>query len=274
MSIFPFAAGRDLAFDAHHYLCGTLPETPTLRGIHAAKPDSERAIVQIGPHRLYLGDAYVIRPTLGWFDADVMDPPYEFVADGGGKYQKDRARGGAKEIVKKGLNKGFNYAIINPLLCGAVFVFCHNDQLPKLLTHLDGNFTRFALLTWRKKNPQPVHRMHYQPDREFFIHAWNKGYHPVGTLAEAKREVVASAVRGKPKVAMGNHPTIKPDAVMNKIMKNVNGQTICDAFMGTGSTGVAAIKAGKSFTGIEHDPQYFETAVRRVAAAYEERNGQ
>lgn len=270
MSIYVFTAERDTKFMKACFIDRLWPASPTLIGLDAAKSNRPHTVVQIGPHRLYLGDAYAIRPALGWFDADVMDPPYEFVAEGGGKYQKDRARGGAKEIVKKGLNKGFDHAIINPLLCGAVFVFCHNDQLPKLLTHLDGNFTRFALLTWRKKNPQPVHRMHYQPDREFFIHAWNKGYHPVGTLAEAKREVIASALRGKPKEAMGNHPTIKPDEVMDKIMANVNGQSICDAFMGTGSTGVAAIKAGKTFAGIEHDPQYFEIAVRRVAAAYEE----
>ena len=40
--------------------------------------------IQIGPHRLYHGDAYAIRPTLGWMDADVMDPPYLFDNSGGG----------------------------------------------------------------------------------------------------------------------------------------------------------------------------------------------
>ena len=228
--------------------------------------------IKIGPHILYLGDAYTIRPALGWFSIDCFDPPYKFVAEGGGKYQRGRERGGAKQIVKEGLNKGFDHGIINPLLCGSVIVFCHNDQLPKLLNYLDGNFHRFALITWRKKNPQPVANKHYQPDREFYIHAWNDGHHPVGTLAEKKREVVASSVRGKAKELMGNHPTIKPDEVMDKIMANANGQTVCDAFMGTGSTGVAAIKAGKIFTGIEHNPKHFETAVRRVAAAFNEGN--
>jgi DNA methylase len=226
--------------------------------------------LKIGPHRLYLGDAYAIRSTLGWIDVDVMDPAYEFVAEGGGKYQKERARGGAKRIVKEGLNKGFDHAIINPLQCGSVFVFCHNDQIPKLSTYLDGNFDRFCLLTWTKKNPQPVANKHYQPDREFWFHAWNKGFHPIGSLPEKKRSIEASSIRGKAKELMGDHPTIKPDAVMDKIMRNLNGQTICDAFMGTGSTGVAAIKAGKTFTGIEHNPEYFKTAVDRVRAAYKE----
>jgi hypothetical protein len=229
-----------------------------------------RRQVAIGPHYLYLGDAYAIRPTLGWMDADVMDPPYKFVAEGGGKYQKGRERGGAKRIVKEGLNKGFDHSIINPLQCGAVFVFCHNDQIPKLSPYLAGNFHRTCLLTWTKKNPQPVARMHYQPDREFWFHSWNKGYHPLGALPDKKRGIEASSVRGLVKKQMGDHPTIKPDAVMNKIMINMNGETVSDPFMGTGSTGVAAIKAGKTFTGIEHNPTHFETAVRRIRAAYEE----
>jgi DNA modification methylase len=70
------------------------------------------------------------------------------------------------------------------------------------------------------------------------------------------------------------HPTVKPEAVMNKIMRNVNGQTVCDPFMGTGSTGVAAILAGKTFTGIEHNPEYYKTAISRISAAYRAQKGE
>lgn len=48
--------------------------------------------IQIGPHRLYHGDAYQIRPTLGFFDADVLDPPYKFDNSGGGAFRKARGR--------------------------------------------------------------------------------------------------------------------------------------------------------------------------------------
>ena len=63
------------------------------------------------------------------------------------------------------------------------------------------------------------------------------------------------------------HPTVKPQTVMDKILRNVAGETVIDPFMGTGSTGVAAIRAGKRFTGIEHNPTHFETACQRIAAA-------
>ena len=65
------------------------------------------------------------------------------------------------------------------------------------------------------------------------------------------------------------HPTVKPAPVMDKIMRNINGTTICDPFMGTGSTGVAAIKAGKVFYGIENDPASFDMAVARIWEAYQ-----
>lgn len=219
-------------------------------------------IEKIGPATLYLGDAYEIRPTLGRFDGDVMDPPYEFRAEGGGMYRAERK--GMDEIVEQRLHEGFEYSVINPLLCGAVVVFCHNDQLPKLLPYLDGSFERFALCSWRKKNPQPVANKHYRPVNEFYVHAWSKGFHPAGALADLDRQIEAMSPRGEQKFG---HPTVKPDAVMDKIIRNVAGESVCDPFMGTGSTGVAAIRAGKRFVGIEKNPAHFDTACARIEAA-------
>ena len=220
--------------------------------------------VQIGPHRLFLGDAYAIRPELGWMDADVMDPPYVIRATGAGKYRKRRPM--MDQLIADGLHTGFDMQIINPLLCGAAVVFSHNDQLAELLAVAKGNFLRHALCVWQKTNPQPVANKHYRPDSEFYVHAWNAGYHPDGAIADKLRVSRFSSPRGK---ARFGHPTTKPDELMDKIMSNVRGQHICDAFMGTASTGVAAIKAGKIFTGIERKAQYFETAVARIRAAYE-----
>jgi site-specific DNA-methyltransferase (adenine-specific) len=237
-----------------------------ITGLDPASTGSDMTVARIGNRvTLYCGDAYAIRPTLGWMDADVMDPPYLFRAEGGGQYRKARI-GGMDQIVDEQLHKGFDHAIINPLLCGAAVVFCHNDQLSKLLPYLDGSFERLALCMWRKKNPQPLANKHYRPDTEFYVHCWSKGYHPQGALADKSRSVDAYSVRGKAKFG---HPTVKPDAVMDKIVRNVAGSTICDPFMGTGSTGVAAVKAGKAFVGIEQNPSHFETACQRIAAALE-----
>ena len=44
-------------------------------------------------------------------------------------------------------------------------------------------------------------------------------------------------------------------------------QVVCDPFMGSGTTGVAAVNLGRQFTGIELDANHFETAIRRIRAA-------
>lgn len=230
-----------------------------LRSIHRIK---------IGPHTLYLGDAYTIRPQLGWFDADVTDPPYAFNNLGGGKFRKER--GASNRMIDEGLTEGFDHAIINPLLCGAVFVFCHNNQIVSLMSYLQGSFYRVVQCNWHKIAPSPMANKNYLADTETYFHAWQRGCEVVGNYAEKKRYVICAREHDARK--RFDHDTVKPAGVMDKIMANVNGHTVCDPFMGTGSTGVAAIKAGKIFTGIEHNPKHFETAVRRVTAAFNEGN--
>ncbi len=225
------------------------------------------APVIIGPATLYCGDAYSIRPVIGRVDVDVMDPPYDFDNSGGGEFRK--ARGASDKIVEEGLDQGFDHLIINPLFCSSVFVFCHNDQLPKLLPYLAGSFHRSVVLFWQKPNPSPMANRHYLADTEPFIHAWNKGSHPQGGHHDKHRFILSGSTPSK----LYKHSTVKPDAVMDKIMRNANGETICDPFMGTGSTGVAAIKAGKRFYGIEHNEAHFATAVRRITAAWEATEG-
>lgn len=238
--------------------------------------------VQIGPATLYLGDAYAIRPALGWMDADVMDPPYLFNNSGGGAFRA--ARGASDQIVAEGLDRGFDHSIIDPARSGAVVVFCHNDQLGDLIgdmvedergdmdalivadmfSRLKHRFRRAALCVWIKTNPAPHRNKHYLADMEPYIHAWNPGYHPVGDHHDMHRWNTATPMPSK----VFGHPTVKPLSLMDKIVKNVAGETICDPFMGTGSTGISAIRAGKRFTGIEKNPQHFATAVARIEEAW------
>ena len=63
-------------------------------------------------------------------------------------------------------------------------------------------------------------------------------------------------------------PCPRPLAQVQYFCDSVRGQTILDPFMGSGTTGVAAVRAGKRFVGIERDPVYFDFAFKRIAAAY------
>lgn len=241
---------------------------PVWIGYDPGTPGGNVGVTRIGPHTLYQADAYHLRPRLGFFDAEVMDPPYIIRTQGGGSFRKHRPY--LDQIQQEGLDRGFDHTIINPLLCGSVVVFCHNDQVPGVSAYLDGLFHRFALCIWKKLTPMPVANKHYVPELELYFHAWNRGYHPAGELADLKRVVEC---RSRALKDYG-HPTVKPDEVMTKILRNVAGKTVIDPFMGTGSTGVAAIREGKIFTGIEHNPKHYATAVTRIAAAWGQSQGE
>ena len=65
-----------------------------------------------------------------------------------------------------------------------------------------------------------------------------------------------------------NHPTVKPLELMVYLCQLITppGATILDPFMGSGSTGVAALETGRKFIGIELDDHYFKVASERIEA--------
>lgn len=73
-------------------------------------------------------------------------------------------------------------------------------------------------------------------------------------------------------MAQNVHPTVKPIEVMRRLIRLVSrpGHTIIDPFLGSGTTGIAAILEGRNFVGIEREPDYFRIASTRVAHALKE----
>lgn len=61
----------------------------------------------------------------------------------------------------------------------------------------------------------------------------------------------------------------RPLEQVRYICESIRAHTVLDPFMGSGTTGVAAIQTGKRFIGIEQDPVYFEYARMRIASAHE-----
>ena len=66
------------------------------------------------------------------------------------------------------------------------------------------------------------------------------------------------------------HPTQKPVGIMEWVINKMPEGTIFDPFMGSGTTGVAAVKLGRKFIGCEIDKDYFEIAKRRISEAQED----
>jgi DNA modification methylase len=63
------------------------------------------------------------------------------------------------------------------------------------------------------------------------------------------------------------HPNEKPESLMKYLLKKSPAEIIFDPFMGSGTTGVAAVKMGRKFIGIEIEPAYFDIAIKRISDA-------
>ena len=73
------------------------------------------------------------------------------------------------------------------------------------------------------------------------------------------------------KTERGLHPTQKPVALMEYLIKTYTNEqdVVIDMFMGSGTTGVAAVNTNRRFIGIELDPEYFNIAENRINEAAE-----
>jgi site-specific DNA-methyltransferase (adenine-specific)/modification methylase len=195
-------------------------------------------VVQIGDATLYCGDCMEVLPTLGKVDACITDPPYGINA-GHGIGRSDRLRVGRNrldwdsepfEVTEEFLGVADHYVIWG----GNYF------KLPP---------TR-GFLVWDKNNSGRDFA-----DCEF---AWTNQ----DANARMKTRRPMNMDGGKV------HPTQKPvDIMMWCISYLPYCETILDPFMGSGSTGVAAIQLGRKFIGIERDPNYFAIAVDRIKRA-------
>ena len=81
-------------------------------------------------------------------------------------------------------------------------------------------------------------------------------------------DATATDVLTYPPPTNKQHPCEKPVPLMERLAVSVpNARRVTDYFMGSGTTGVACMKLGREFVGIERDPKHFDTACRRIEAA-------
>lgn len=202
--------------------------------------------VELGPARLYLGDCRDILPLLPRFDAVVTDPPYGLGTWNDRGHNKVRPFSELSDETNEwdqvltaddvaALRKAGKHQI----LWGANYYL---DSLPRTK----------MFLVWNKG----IRRMHFN-DAEL---AWTSG------MREAVRVFDLS-----PSGLEKEHPTQKPLALMRWCLSYLpNAKTILDPYMGTGTTGVAAVQLGRQFVGIERERKYFDIACRRIDQALRE----
>jgi site-specific DNA-methyltransferase (adenine-specific)/modification methylase len=203
--------------------------------------------VIIGDATLYLGDCSEILPLVGRVDAVITDPPYGI----GEARANNKSRSKLAQSVDYGVADwddapppaeliealrsmsdwqaffGGNYFTLPPTSCWLVW-----DKLNGANDFAD---CELAWTNW----PKAVRRLQWR---------WH------GMIRQGGEQRY--------------HPTQKPLEVMKwAIDLCPKADAVLDAFMGSGTTGVAAIQLGRKFIGIERDERYFEIACKRIEQA-------
>ena len=210
-------------------------------------------VERIGPHELWLGDCREILPTLGKVDAVVSDPPYGIGWNG--KVTTGR-NSNACGYAKAANTRHYGQTIVgdDQEFDAAAFV-----GFPEVIlwgmNHFPQHLSAGSALVWLKRYDDGFGS--YLSDAEI---AWMKKGRGVYCHRNAGEGQVVNSQR--------SHPTQKPLSLMTWCLSFINSDTILDPFMGSGTTGVACVKLGRKFIGIEIEEKYHSIACRRIEAAY------
>lgn len=219
-------------------------------------------------YKLYQGDCLEVMKEIedGSVDLVVTDPPYEIATTGAGIYKQ-----ADKQYVKElnGMKDGFSEEVLDEL-CRVmkkinIYFFCSQKQIIPLLDYfVKKKKCNWNILSWHKTNPIPACGNKYLTDTEFILFFREKGVKVYGSF-DTKRTWYATPLNQSDKKKYG-HPTVKPLSILENLVVNSSqeGEVVLDCFMGSGSTGIAALNNRRKFIGIELDPQYFNIAKERI----------
>ena len=202
----------------------------------------------IGDCRLILGDARLVVPTFSDVDSVCADPPY------GMGFKSNHRKTSHRAIANDDDAGLLRFALEIPFKHSA-YIWMRWDNISEIEKPK-------SLITWIKNN-WSMGDLEHEHARQTEVAAFYAGpehYFP----RKRPTDVVYAARTGN-----NFHPTEKPVSLMMEIVKHTAG-TVLDYTMGSGTTGVACVKLGRKFTGIELDEEYFEIACERIRKAYEQ----
>jgi len=125
------------------------------------------------------------------------------------------------------------------------------------------------LLIWAapQRGPRLLHTFHY---REMRAHAGGRQMRDLWPMPDHDGSHLVWDIPTPPRreKALGGHPTQKPLALLDRIILSASspGDMVLDPFAGSGTTGVAALRRGRRFIGVEIARPYAELCARRVQA--------
>ncbi len=222
--------------------------------------------VVIGDCSLYHADCLDVLPDLEQVDMICSDILYKLSSGGGsfmemsGKFSKERYDNSGEFVDCDIEFSEFLPPLFNLLKHGHAYFMVNNRNVQLLLNEAEkAGFKFHNLLVWDKISPTP--NRWYMKNCEF-----------TGFFYKGKAkfiDVCGSRMLVKlPNPRNGFHVTEKPTALMRLYITNSTkpGDVVIDPFMGSGTTGIAAMREGRKFIGIEKNKEIFDTACARLEA--------
>lgn len=220
---------------------------------------------RIGSAILYNADCREVLPHLPPSDAIIMDPPYGVGIKYGPNYND--ARKDYWEWFRATLD--------------AIRAYCPHVLFTHRVTALRHIHDADWISVWHKPGSFGARvgnsyvLPHWEPIFMYGIHATGtKSEYMADVLSINPEKANAGAVgMGREKwdaEGFASHPTPKPLSLMKKLVSvaaQSPGMTVCDPFMGSGTTGVAAVQMGRKFIGCEIEPRHFDACCKRLEDA-------
>lgn len=211
----------------------------------------------IGLATLYEGDCLEVLPDIMQADAIVTDPPYAIPTNAAQGRSQTRTIGDLS-LVESVFRQQFREYRRLLASGGRAFVFCDGTSYPVIFRASYSEFVT-ALLVWDKGRIGMGRE--FRKSHELILHCWVEGT-PIYSDSIGYADVLKFDPVGQER----EHPAQKPTTLLQHLLKFC-GDKILDPFMGSGSTGVAAVGMGKKFVGIEIQPEYFDLACQRLTNA-------
>ena len=210
-------------------------------------------------------------------DLILTDPPYNIAkySTGNMKFNwrseinNDLAEWDLSELNPKDLIGEFK-RVLKPN--GNIFIFCSYNIIGEYHKVFDPEFDTFQFMVWHKTNPVPNFRKSsFLNSCELIVSCWNKGHTWNFTNQRDMHNFIENSIcmgseRVKNKAGKSLHPTQKPVAILEKIVKIASNENdlVLDCFNGVGSTGVASLKNNRRYLGIEIDKTYMDATEQRL----------
>jgi DNA modification methylase len=222
----------------------------------------------IGGATLICGDSMEILPTIGTVDMICCDPPYKLESGGNttGEMGGCFARGtydNSGSIVDCDIDwPDFMPLLSAALPAGHAYIMANNRNVQPMLNAAEvAGFKFHNLLVWDKVTATP--------NRWFMKNLEFTGFFFKGKAKYINDCGSKQLIRCPQVDDDSGHPTQKPVALFQSYIENSTqtGELVCDPFAGVFSSGVAAIKAGRRYIGIEKSEKWFEAGLRRIESA-------